>query len=136
MTLKKLIKPIVFSLALLLAQLYLTPSKAQAQFGPQAWGGNCVHNEVATIQGLQCLVANAFSVVITIIGLAGFIMFMYSAVRLMISGGSSKDTEAAINGIKYSIIGLIVALSAFIILNLIAEFTGIDELREFTIPGS
>ena len=70
------------------------PARAQTV----TWSGVCVGTtenslDVATIQGLECLIANVFTVIITIIG-----------------------------------------LSAFIILNLIASFTGISIITQFRIP--
>lgn len=116
----------------------------------RAWEGVCVYSQqgidpatgamvrtdVATIQGLQCLIANVLSVAITLIGLAGFVMIIFGAFRYLLSGGNTKETEQARNTLTYSIIGLVVALSAFIILNLLANFTGVDSILNFRIPGS
>lgn len=121
---------------LILAVLFLIfPLSVSAQ-GPQAWSGVCVagpNDDVATILGLQCLLANVFSIGITVIGLAGFVMFIYSAFQLMLSGGNSKATESARNSITYAVVGIVVAISAFIILNLIAAFTGVDIITTFRL---
>ncbi len=115
------------------------PTPAQAQ--TTEWTGVCVGSSanatgVATIQGFECLIANIFIVFITVIGLAGFVMFIYASFRWLISGGDSKGTQAARSTMTYSVIGLVVALSAFIIINLIAEFTGINSIKSFRIPTS
>jgi hypothetical protein len=112
----------------------------------QAWSGVCVGpaqinaatkaNDVATIQGVQCLLANVFTVIITIVGLAGFVMFIVGAFRYLVSGSNSKGIEAAKNTIQYMVIGIIVTLSGFIILNMISSFTGIDVITRFVIPSS
>lgn len=110
---------------------------------PKPWTGLnsvCVGTgnaaNVATIQGLQCLIANVFSIAITLIGLVGFVMLIVGAFRYLISGGNSKGTEAGRNTITYAVIGLLVALSAFIILNLISNFTGVNTILNFNIPNS
>ena len=54
----------------------------------------------------------------------------------MLSGGKSQEVEKSKNSITFAVIGIILALSSFIIINLIAEFTGISILKNFTIPGS
>ena len=90
--------------------------------------------DVATIRGLQCLVANILMVAITIIGLAGFVMMIFGSIKLMVSGGQAKGTEEAKNTLTYAVIGLAVALSAFFIINIIASFTGIDMIKQFSIP--
>ena len=111
--------------------------------GPQTWRGSCVEDiviegkivgEVATIQGIRCMLANVLSIAITGIGFAGFIMLIVGGFRYLTSGGNSKGTETAKNTITFAVIGLVVALSSFIILNLIAEFTGIKTITKFIIP--
>jgi len=104
-----------------------------------AWGGKCVDGEqddVATIQGLECLFANVFLVIIPLIGLAAFVMFLVGAFRWLTSGGDTKHTGQAKQTMTFAVIGIVVALSAFIILNLIANFTGVEKIKEFRIPRS
>ncbi|NCN83004.1 MAG: hypothetical protein GW947_03480 [Candidatus Pacebacteria bacterium] len=100
------------------------------------WGGVCVEKGVATIQGLECLFANIFTVIIPLIGFAAFVMFIYGSFQWLLSGGDSKHTSQAKNALTYGVIGIVVALSAFIILNLISNFTGITKIKEFRIPRS
>jgi hypothetical protein len=114
-----------------------TPAMAQQT---QAWSGVCVADatgfgsgDVATIQGLQCLIANVFSIAITVIGFAGFVMMIVASFRWLVSGGNSKNTETARNTFTYAVIGLVVALSAFIVLNLISAFTGVTVIQQFKI---
>lgn len=116
----------------------LVPSLANAQ--TQVWTGVCVGtgsaSDVATIQGLQCLVGNILMVAITLIGFAGFTMLLIGSFKYLLSGGNSKGTEQARNTITFAVVGLVVALSAIIIVNLIAAFTGVNIIREFSIPNS
>lgn len=122
--------------AIVIAGLY-SASPAAAQTAD--WSGVCVggaDNDVATIQGLECLIANIFTVIITLIGLAAFVMLIIGSVRWLLSGGNSSNVEKARNTMTYAVIGIVVALSAFIVLNLIAGFTGVDTIRTFSIPTS
>ncbi|MDQ3008377.1 MAG: hypothetical protein M3Q81_02160 [bacterium] len=107
------------------------PAKVGAQ--TQAWEGVCVEDGVATIQGVQCLLANVFSVAFTAIGFVGFVMILIAAFRYMISGGNSKDMESVKNTLTYLVVGIAVALSAFIIIRLIAQFTGVSVIEQFSI---
>ncbi len=121
---------------------FALPPQAAAQTLP--WSGGCIYDAdttdddagVATIQGIECLVANVFIVFITIIGLAGFVMFIIASFRWMTSGGNTKGVETARNTFTFVVIGIVVALSAYIIINLIAAFTGINIIREFRVPNS
>ncbi len=103
------------------------------------WSGVCVSTEnpdVATIQGLQCLLANVLSVSLTLLGIAGFVMIVIGALRWLFLGGNTQDVEGAKKTMTFAVIGIIVALSAFIILNLVASFTGVSSILNFKIPDS
>lgn len=107
-----------------------------------AWSGVCVGSrdgaaaDVATIQGLECLIANVFTVIITLIGLAAFVMFIVGSMRWLTSGGNSTSVDRARGTMTYAVYGIVVSLSAFIVLNLIAGFTGIELITRFSIPTS
>lgn len=107
---------------------------AQGAGGPQAWSEGCQSDGVATIQGIECLLANVLSVAITLMGITGFVMMIFGAFRYLVSGGNSKETETARKTLTYAVIGIVVALASYIILNLIAEFTGVRTILDFQIP--
>jgi len=117
----------------------LFPIVKQVQAQTKEWqtiSEYCVINDVATIQGVGCLLANVLSVVLRLLGLAGFVMIIYAAFNLLMSAGNSQKVEELKKTITFAVIGIIVALSAFIIVNLIANFTGVSLVKEFTIPSS
>lgn len=96
----------------------------------------CTVGEVATVQGLMCLVANILSVSLAFIGLAGFIMLIYGSLQWLISGGSSQSVENSKKTITFAFSGLLLALISVLIINTIAKFTGISVITEFFIPSS
>lgn len=117
----------------------LFPIVKQVQAQTKEWktiSEHCVVNDVATLQGIGCLLANVLSVALRLLGLAGLVMIIYAAFNLLMSAGKSQKVEEAKNTITFAIIGIILALSAFIIVNLIANFTGVSVVKEFTIPSS
>jgi hypothetical protein len=134
------VRGFIFAVAIFAA--VITPVYAQTQ----AWTGVCVGpvklnpnttaTDVATLQGVQCLLANIFTIILTVIGLAGFVMFIVGSFRYLLSGGNSKGTETAKNTFTFMVVGIIVALSGFIVLRLLASFTGIDILTKIVIPSS
>ena len=105
----------------------------EAQIQTRKWEGVCVNNEVATIQGVQCLIANLLSIAVTVVGMVGFIMIIIGAFKFLLSGSSSKGTEEGRNTIGFAIIGLVVALSAYFILNIVASFTGVKSILQFRV---
>ena len=96
----------------------------------------CVMDGVATIQGLQCLIGNLLGIAIPALGFIAFIMLVVSAFRWQLSGGNSKGKETARNTMTFVVVGIVVAISSFIILNLIASFTGVSSILDFTIPAA
>ena len=137
----RLLHQLIFGVFLILTFLSVAaPVRAQA---PKEWEDACVRevtnsdgstDKVATIQGIQCLIANVFSVAITILGLVGFVMLVIGSFYYLLSGGNSKGVETAQKTFTYAIIGLVVALSSFIILRFLAQFTGVSLIERFTIP--
>lgn len=129
-----------FSAFILSAGIYLlSSSTAAAQ--TKVWSGVCVGNtvaskDVATLQGFECLIGNIFTIILTLIGLAGFVMFIIASFRYLLSGGNTKGTETARNTFTFVVVGIVVALSGFIILNFLSTFTGIKDITIFSIPKS
>lgn len=133
-----IIKNSLTFLSVFFSAFLLSVSQTFAQ--GQTWTeGVCVvttnGQQVATLQGLQCLLGNILGVAVTLIGLAAFGVFVVSSIQIMLSGGNSKGLESAKGSMTYAVVGIVVALSAFIILNLISQFTGID-FTTFRIPGA
>lgn len=111
------------------------PVKAQGS----SWSGVCVddtNTDVATLQGFQCLIARLLGSFLTLVGIAAFLMLVVAGVRILLSGGNSQAVEKSKNSVTFAIVGLIVALSSFVILNLLSEFTGVKNILQFVIPTS
>jgi len=126
------------SLPLFVLVYFLSAIPVQAQ---EEWSDRCKYEtgsennryEIATIQGIECLLANVLSVAMTVIGLAAFVMLIYGAFLYMTSGGSSKGTEAGKQALTYAVIGIIVGLMSFWVLQLIRDFTGVEGILHFNL---
>ncbi len=139
----RLITTLLFAGALLFGNAQ--PAQAQLLDWTSGTGDACVYTDtlsegnastnvqIATIQGVGCLVRNVLAVATTFIGLAAFVMLVMGAFLYLTSGGQSKNVEAAKQSITYAVIGIVVALMAFFILNLIATFTGAQGILRFDI---
>jgi len=131
------LKSTISSWATLTALQLAFPAIARAQ--TRSWTGVCISEndpDVATFSGLQCLLANILSVALTILGLVAFVMMIVASLRYLFSGSNSQQVEKSKQTMTYAVIGIIVALSSFIILNLISKFTGVESILNFTIPDS
>jgi hypothetical protein len=71
--------------------------------------------------------------IITVIGIIWFIFVITTgAVSIITSGGDKQGLEGAKKRITNGIIGLVVSITALLILNLVGTFLGIPTLLNFT----
>ncbi|MBQ6154617.1 hypothetical protein IJJ27_00575 [bacterium] len=105
------------------------------------WTGVCVGtagtvaSDVATLQGIQCLLANLLGAVLTLFAFVGFFMFIWASFKLMVSNGQPEKFTKAKDTMTYAIFGFILALSSFAIINILAYFTGIDSFLAIQFGG-
>lgn len=99
-----------------------------------AWGARCVTDEVATLQGIECLFRNLLRVITTLAGIAFGIMLIVGGFKLIFAGGDKQKIHGAKQTFTFAVIGLALMIVSWFILLLIQEFTGI-QVTEFTIPG-
>jgi len=92
--------------------VFVFPPQVHAQT-TQPWdspGSVCVGTGdaqgVATIQGIQCLLANVLSVAVSGIGLVGLVMMIVGAFKILL-GGNSKGIEDGRNTITLAIVSLV-----------------------------
>lgn len=98
------------------------------------WGG-CVVNGVATLTCLPTLYQNVIQGVLGLVGTLAVILIIFAGIRFITAGGDSKKVEEARKAITYVIIGLLIIFFSFLIVNLIANLTGITCLTNFGING-
>jgi len=78
-------------------------------------GANVPQNLFGT-GGIFTTIVNIF---LFVIGAIAVIMLIYGGIRYTISGGESKNVTAAKDTILYSIVGIVVALLAYAIVNFV-----------------
>lgn len=83
--------------------------------GLSAVGASCGGGQA----GVDSAVAGVINVLLYIVGAAAVIMLIVGGLRYITSGGDAQAATAAKNTIMYAIIGLIVALLAYAIVNFV-----------------
>ncbi|MBU1129973.1 pilin [Patescibacteria group bacterium] len=114
--------------------LFSTPLLAQTT---KDWTGRCVatfDNEVATIQGLECLFYNILQIITFIAGLVFFFMFIANGFKYIFSSSDQKQLATIQASLTMTILGVIGVIASWLILRLIENFTGL-KVTEFRIPG-
>lgn len=95
--------------------------------------GTEVVDNVATLKGLEAIFSNIVSVALALAGIVLFVMFLVGGFRYLTSGGDPKALEAAKGTLTHAIAGLAILIFAVVILRLIEEVTGVQNLLEFRI---
>ena len=93
----------------------------------------------ARIEDLDSVIANVLSNAVTAVGIASLVMLVIGGFQFFSAGADKEGTARARHTITYAIFGLVLAVSAWLILALFAAFFFNDPNRfsTFTIclPG-
>ena len=96
-----------------------TPNPAQA--GAEAARGNGMPAELVGTDGVFTKIANT---VLYAVGIISVVMLIFGGLRYVISGGDSKKVTDAKNTIMYALIGLIISILAYAIVNFVINAVG------------
>jgi hypothetical protein len=86
----------------------------------------------ATLSDLEVLFQRVISIALGLGGIVLFVMLVVGGFKYLTSGGDPKAVESAQKTLTSAILGLVLLLSAYLILKLIGNFTGVD-LTKFSI---
>ena len=118
---KRITKTLTQTLTGLGALICLSASRALAsaisiQEGADAARAEGMPTELIGDNGVFSRITNT---ILLIVGLISVIMLVYGGLRYILSGGDSKKVTDAKNTVLYAIIGLIISLLAFAIVNFV-----------------
>lgn len=84
---------------------------------------------IATTPTLECIEVvfeKILEVAVSLAVIVLFILLIIGGFKLLTSGGDPKATESAKNTLTYAILGLVLLIGIWLILNFIEYFTGIQ----------
>ncbi len=96
---------------------YENPARA----GAEAARGSGMPTELIGVDGVFTRITNT---VLYAVGIISVVMLIIGGIRYVISGGDSKKVTDAKNTIMYAIIGLIIAILAYAIVNFVITAIG------------
>ena len=96
-------------------------SSNPAQAGADTAKGAGMPSELVGVNGVFTRITNT---VLYAVGIISVIMLIYGGLRYVISGGDSKKVTDAKNTIMYAIIGLIISILAYAIVNFVINAVG------------
>lgn len=109
----------VFGLATLLTVSLSNNVSAQVSDGIGA--ATTSEMEGRKIDGDSGLVKSVVNILLWVIGILSIIMIIFSGIRYVTSAGDASKTKAAQNTLIYSVVGLIVAIMAWAIVDLVVN---------------
>ena len=118
---KQITKTLTQTLTGLGALLCLSTSRVLASALSVQEGANAARAEGMPTEliGDNGVFSRLTNTILLIVGLISVIMLVYGGLRYILSGGDSKKVTDAKNTILYAIIGLIISLLAFAIVNFV-----------------
>lgn len=84
----------------------------------------------AELVGPNGVITRITNTVLLAVGLISVVMLLYGGFRYIISGGDSKKVTDAKNTILYAIIGLVIAVLAYAIVNFVLTTIGVTTVTE------
>jgi hypothetical protein len=96
--------------------------------------GDCVVNDAATFQCLEPIFSNIVGSILSLAGIGLFIMLLVGGFGFLFAAGDAKKLEQAKGTLSNAIIGLVIIVSAYLIIQIISAFTGINTLNTFSVP--
>ncbi len=123
------LKSFFAAVVLLLVVLLLAtsqPAFADCISNPTSAGCPCALNsssaacqDLSKQDGLSNILKNATNIVLFIAGALAVIMIIYGSIRFMTAHGNEKQVESARLIVTYSVIGLIIAILAYALVNFV-----------------
>ena len=133
---KKIIPTILTFITIITTACTITVGKVMAfgvREGVEAAKGDDMPRELIGPDGVFTKISNT---ILYIVGIVSVIMLIWGGVRYILSGGDSKKVTDAKNTILYAIIGLIISILAFAIVNFVLNAIGIDASTSIPDPGT
>src|SRR3989344_4130360 len=88
-------------------------------------------DKVATLACVPIIVGNVIFWLLVGAGILALVLIIISGFKFVFSGGDPKQTEGARKTLTWAIVGLLVILLSFAIINFIAKTTGVGCITKF-----
>lgn len=86
-----------------------------------------------TLSDLEKVFSNVISAAIPLAGILLFVFLLFAGVSYLSAGADPKKAESARNMATYAIMGVVALAVSYLVIRMIALFTGIAQLETFKI---
>jgi len=95
----------------------------------------CVKNiegkEVASLDCIPALFQNIVTALIFFVGTVALFLIIFNGIKFITSRGDAKQIEEVKNSLFYVLLGLLLVLLSFLIINIISYVTGVECIKFF-----
>ena len=122
---KKFLLIISLALGVVAVPIALSPSASAANpFGPCANSSNSGNTacKAKTQSNTSSLVHNIINLLLMIAGVVAVVMIIIGGIRYTTSSGDSNSAKSAMNTLLYSVIGLVIAIFAYAMVQYVYDF--------------
>jgi len=94
---------------------------------------SCLENgDVATLACIPIIIKNIINAALVFAGVIALILIIYSGIKFISSRGDQNEIDSAKKTLTYAIIGLIIIFLSFLIVQVIGQLTGVEQISN---PG-
>ncbi len=93
--------------------------------------GNCIINGAASLNCIPGLFKLVLNFAFQIVGVVAIFFVLFAGIKFLTSGGDEKKVEEAKKTLTFAIVGIIVVILSFAIINLISSVTGAHCILNF-----
>lgn len=94
--------------------------------------GSCLQNGIATLACIPIVIKNVIQWALIFAGIIALFLIIYAGFQFVTSKGDPQQVDSAKKTLTYAIIGLLLILFSFAILNLISTVTGVSQISNPT----
>lgn len=94
--------------------------------------GSCLQGDVATLACIPVVIKNVIQWALIFAGVVALFLIIYAGFKFVTSKGDPQEVDNAKKTLTYAIVGLLLILLSFAILNLIATVTGVGQITNPT----
>ena len=89
---------------------------------------------IPTLKSLETVFSNILNIAVALAGIVLFVMLIIGGLGYLTSAGEPEKVKKSGATLTWAIVGFVLLIVSWFILNLLGQFTGID-LIKFEIPG-
>lgn len=100
---------------------------------PTAYAASHLGNQPAGLTAIEELFGRITNLFVGLAFIALLAVLVWTGIRYLTSGGEPKALQSASQSLTWAFLGMLFLVIAWLVLQLIAAFTGIDALKVFDI---